>query len=82
MGGMCSAQASSAPVYATDEAREPAREIQADQEVGATAAARAGEAAVRAGRGARHPSLDARLRTDPIFSTPSNPVQVEGEERT
>ena len=45
-------------------------------------AARAGEAAVRAGRGARHPSLDARLRTDTIFSTPSNPVQVEGEERT
>ena len=45
MGGMCSAQASSAPVYATDEASEPAREIQADQEVGATAAARAGEAA-------------------------------------
>ena len=45
MGGTCSAQASSAPVYVTDVAREPAREIQADQEVGATAAARAGEAA-------------------------------------
>ena len=45
MGGMCSAQVSSAPLYATGEATEPAREMQADEEVGAMAAARVGDAA-------------------------------------